>query len=343
MHQHIHPGRVGGNQPGAGMINGRLLNPKTVPDIPLDGRYVLIRSAVSPYYMYLSTDGGASFSGTGMALASGLYLKACISDDGQYMIVSGYATTSHVIIGSSDYGATWGTIYATTGRYGGSIVSDTGQYQFASVAGGSYNNRVYRSTNYGSTWGYRTMSQAMSNAKIAASASGQYVYISNDGGLYPQRSADYGYTWNPVTLVSTDAQGGIGVSGTGQHVIVVYNTGIARQGFLSTNYGVSWSYITSQNMTTASHPEISRSGQYMAYVESNFGSQVYYSSNYGSSWSDITSGLPVGGMMLFSHDASIRYLQSGSGLYKSTNGGSSWMNMNVGFSHSLLAINKSAA
>ena len=132
------------------------------------------------------------------------------------------------------------------------------------------------------------------SSSIAASGSGQYVTVANQGyyagtgNLY--LSTDYGQTFQDINQQSTAVWQGLALSQTGQYQVAV---GLNRSGsgniVLSSNYGSSWSPVFSNVLNGWQSVSMSSSGQYITAIQastfSNPLGNIWVSSNYGQSWS----------------------------------------------------------
>lgn len=237
-------------------------------------------------FAYMSTDGGATYSiiNTGIRTGVNNYTDVAMSSNGQYIILTtngnaypytaGYAATYI----SNNYGATFTSAPIGLGGYSrfvNAAMSKNGQYQF--VAADDIPPYIYRSSNYGVTWGIVAVIPDV--VDIATSSDGRYVFVTSNNSNYYEggihRSTDYGATWTLIyrdfvkilntNVLNTDWRGGISVSSNGRYLIAgltrtralvsvnVYDviTGVLRYtyryvdyapGYLltSSDYGATW-------------------------------------------------------------------------------------------------------
>ena len=132
------------------------------------------------------------------------------------------------------------------------------------------------------------------SSSIAASGSGQYVTVANQG-YYPGTgnlylSSNYGQTFQDIGQRATAVWQGLALSQTGQYQVAI---GLNRSGsgniVLSSNYGSSWSPVFSNVLNGWQTISMSSSGQYITAIQassfSNPFGNIWISSNYGQSWS----------------------------------------------------------
>jgi hypothetical protein len=166
-------------------------------------------------------------------------------------------------------------------------MSASGQYAVTNVSGGSPNNLVYISNNYGQTWTSTGQGLGNSTTRMAMSASGQYALIGSQSGssqLYS--SSNYGLTWTRVGPASTWTS--VAMSASGQYQIA-YPLENGRYCNYSSDYGQTWQQsITGPTSIFTFGLTMSASGQYACLVLAN-ALGAYYSSNYGQTWT-VASG-----------------------------------------------------
>jgi hypothetical protein len=156
------------------------------------------------------------------------------------------------------------------------------------AVGGSPNNGIYISSNYGQTWISTGQGIVTSTARAAMSASGQYILIASQAAanqLYS--SSNYGLTWTRVGISTTWTSVAMSASGQYQLACPQENT---KYCYYSFDYGQTWTASTSGPTNVFSFGlTMSASGQYACLsVSANPG--IYYSSNYGQTWT-IASGV----------------------------------------------------
>jgi hypothetical protein len=217
-----------------------------------------------------------------------------ISGTGQYQLAVPVSNQNLYIAVSNDYGVNWNnSITAGQNYWGAGAISKTGQYMIVGTSlYYSGVNPVKVSSNYGV--GFSTIVGPVSNEEnpftcSAVSGDGQYMLIGNNG--YTARmwiSSNYGASFaflsgSPIPMFAS-AWSVAAISSTGQYMLVGETGGYL---YSSSNYGVSWTILTSLNQRLWSDGSISSTGQYQ-YATVNGGS-IYFSNNYGSSWTILTS------------------------------------------------------
>lgn len=164
-------------------------------------------------------------------------------------------------------------------------------------------DRVYKSSNGGFTFSYYGALPYSPGVYIytalAASSTGQYVIAGGNTSNVVYVSNDYGASFSTVTISGPSPFtafyiNDIDMSENGQYIAISGKNSLAGNSgqvtvAVSSNYGVSFSVITtySANTWTRSSVSVSGNGSRMSYValsNVNNNSVRYYSNNYGSSW-----------------------------------------------------------
>jgi len=195
------------------------------------GTYIAVVTNSLNLVVYLSSDGGSTFT---QKLISGVFggtfypTGVGMSNNGQYIGIAGLTNTLSVgglkqamLVASSDYGSSFGTIYTDSMNvnmyqdYPFKIsVSGNGQYMTAvysyEVDPGGINRprpwsfRIY-STNYGSTWTRSGGSEFSRFFDIALDGTGQNQFLTSDWarpglggsqGIKASVTNDFGVNWN---------------------------------------------------------------------------------------------------------------------------------------------------
>jgi hypothetical protein len=195
------------------------------------GTYIAVVTNSLNLVVYLSSDGGSTFT---QKLISGVFggtlypTGVGMSNNGQYIGIAGLTNTLSVgglkqamLVASSDYGSSFGTIYTDSMNvnmyqdYPFKIsVSGNGQYMTAvysyEVDPGGINRprpwsfRIY-STNYGSTWTRSGGSEFSRFFDIALDGTGQNQFLTSDWarpglggsqGIKAFVTNDFGVNWN---------------------------------------------------------------------------------------------------------------------------------------------------
>ena len=222
--------------------------------ISSSGQYMYF--TVGDYYgssLYKSSNYGSSFSPVGAATTSGpIFID--FSDDAQYGLAGHTnADDNHLscLRLTTNSGSSWSDVFLsnivndTNVSYLNVIsvsVSSTGQYMSVLTGGGgsgdaSYKNRIYTSSDYGSTWTKHDITKNWKEIKI--SSDGKYqtaittnekIYVSGDfGGSFSERNIVK--NWKCLTMTSS---GEIQVASSTTGTYVSYDSGLTWQ-LLSTS------------------------------------------------------------------------------------------------------------
>ena len=215
-----------------------------------------------------------------------------VSGTGQYQLAVpkyGY------IAASSNYGGSW-TNSVTGGQdyWGTGAVSKTGQYMLVGTdLYYSGANSIKVSSNYGvdfSTFSVGSTYQDNPFSCSAVSGNGQHMLIGQRG--YSANiwiSSNYGTSFilvsgGPIPVVTASFWSAATISSTGQHMLIGEQGGYL---YSSSNYGVSWTSLTSLGQRQWSGASISTTGQYL-YV-CVYGGSIWFSNDYGVNWNPLTS------------------------------------------------------
>lgn len=243
-----------------------------------------------------------------------------VDTEGKYII----RATSTITSLSKDIGSTWATQYSGKNITASAISSD-GKYQLLGVS----SEYLYKSSDYGVTWGVAYNSYTKYYIDCAISSTGQYQYALASTGIYLIRSTDYGATWtDSVAYMGYNFGTSISCSSNGQYVIVTRNNTTGSV-LVSSNYGVSFTSITSTVNKYWEHGACDYTGQYMIAVgrldANSTTSHVIYSSDYGASFTYSTT-IPTGRpyVVRMSFDGAYSYIGAIGGLWVSTNKGVTW-------------------
>ncbi len=226
-----------------------------------NGQKVIAVSNGGP--VFTSTNYGSSFQMTNSP--SQQYISTAISSDGQYMYaVSDYGYT----YASTDSGQTWSPLYY---NWYGTAMSQNGQTRYAVTF---YDPpSVYMSSDSGMTWNSITSPYVISYPywySVTCNSDCQYVVITCDNNQLVI-SSNYGKSFKAITLGNPNNQPDddysagffvvidIAISSTGQYMTVVPNSGPI---YISSNYGSSFSEVTSSTIGAYWCVAMSSSGQY---------------------------------------------------------------------------------
>ena len=241
--------------------------------ISSDGKYITVAERTTSGRLYVSSDGGASFTLKYTCGGAQQFSAVSMSETGQYQLAVIYAGGRML---STDYGNTWttpsGTVY-----YMDAYVSTSGQYMITASSSGT----ISKSVNYGSSFSALTIasqnywSACISNdgQYITAVVNNEFIYISSNGGS----------SWSQI--VSSQYWSKIRMSDSGQYQTAIHQS--TGYWYYSTNYGVNWT----NGATSAGWQDISmnKTGQYQYMTRSGTGYRVYRSTNYGATFSAWTS------------------------------------------------------
>lgn len=226
----------------------------------------------------------------------------------------------------ANYSQVWTDISSISGKnWERASISSDGQYQNAITNQGD----IYCSSNYGSSWNFKTTINATDACSLNMSFNGKYQVASNGRDVHV--SNDYGSTWSN-NFTTTDTIINTNISLNGQYIVIVSSgDGV----YISSDYGTTWTKFDEENILTYSLQAfptadvgISFTGQYQSIAAE----YIYYSHDYGANWNPYTLeandpfeaennwvGIAV------TSQGDIQYAVASSGLiYKSINYGVTW-------------------
>ncbi|HRP92708.1 MAG: hypothetical protein IT276_05545 [Ignavibacteriaceae bacterium] len=157
---------------------------------------------------------------------------------------------------------------------------------------------------------------------------------SQNGGLV--RTTNGGTSWVDATTGINTSENVAWVAPIIKHPNISGHFFTARQRiYLSTDYGGSWTAISSNVNSSSAVREMAISKSNASIMFATSGSSVFKSTNAGVSWTNVTSGLPnktITSVTVYPTDENLVFLTfSGFGtnkVYKSTNGGTNWVSIN---------------
>lgn len=245
--------------------------PELRADLSSDGKYITIGEKTNSGKLYVSSDGGASFTLKHTCSSSQQFRGVSMSETGQYQLA--------VIVGgaklvSSDYGQTWSSI-GTNKTHQDCYVSSSGQYMITSELFGLLN----LSTNYGSSFSAIT-SGNQSWYSSCISDNGQYILGAINNG-YMYISTDGGTNFTSITSTGTRYWKKVRISESGQYQLAILENTL--QWYKSSDYGQTWSLGTTSSSWYDCSMDKTGQTQYLGSVSNNI--RVYKSSNSGSSFS----------------------------------------------------------
>lgn len=240
-----------------------------------------------------------------------------IYQDGEIRIIGCY---NGYLYRSKDFGQTYQAIRSVNADYRATAVNSSGKYILAAVNYGY----LYASNDAGVTWTQRTNTTASTAPNTCAmSGDGKYQYFGGYTGVGLQRSTDYGASFSIVSYFGTGNFYNVQCSHTGQYVIIVYYYNSVRYMYVSSDYGVNWTF---KNYASNDYISASGSGQYIQ-------TRPYVSIDYGVSFLSRTpfgSGSAWGSAINYSGDLMMVIGGDTSNtIHKSTNYGVNWTNTGI--------------
>ena len=186
-------------------------------------------------YVYTSTNFGLTWKQITMS-GSAYWSKACVSQDGTIMAVSG-GISGYVYV-STNSGNTWlQTLYSGDWSNGLAMSSD-GKYMIAIQS----NTQLYTSNDTGNTWVLRTQTGSQNYTGCTMNSSGSVMYYINWWGRI-MISTNYGVDWSVLTNSPNGSSvRNISCSGDGRIVVLGVDSGNI---YYSVNTGLTWTIPTS--------------------------------------------------------------------------------------------------
>ena len=241
--------------------------------------------------IYFSTNEGISWSP--LRSDSNVYFSSAawsINDSMNYMYILGYQTsfpyTSQLYI-STDQGSTWTSSSISSSNLSAVACDQTGQYVVVST----YEDGVYRSTDYGAHW-FKTSAPSSAPSGpimglIACDQTGNQIIVMDIANYAVYASSDAGDSWVLQTTTGSDASSdylSVSMSPDGSY---------RYASFLGTGSYVSvvpaWQSIAFSNQTydPLLYTTCSSSSQHMVAVgtsQYSYGRCIIYSADYGLTW-----------------------------------------------------------
>lgn len=175
---------------------------------------------------------------------------------------------------------------------------------------GSYNNYLYKSSNYGVTWD--SVNIGFNTRKMIQH--GSYLFAKDDWDFALKRSSDIGNTWQPVNFPNPFVTDLCSENSS----LFISNDGIR----MSTDNGSTWSYRNSGLTALGFNKIFSDSSNVFAFAFNS--GNISVSNDNGQSWSNIYESIVKGRNQTFGVVNKNYFIATDSGLYKSTNNGQSW-------------------
>ncbi|MBI3130146.1 MAG: hypothetical protein HYZ13_02195 [Acidobacteria bacterium] len=304
--------------------------------------------------LLLGTDGGI-FKSTNAASTWTSSLNVGVTSHLIYSVSSSLNTPNAVLGGFQDNGTrvrvgTTSTFDQTLGGdgFGTAMNATNGNTQLASL----YYDRIYKSTNGGSTWSSASTGISESNNSSTApfitrittspaDSAGNTVYTFSNAKVY--KSTNFAGSWSAM-----------GTSGLPTSSFVIRQVGAAKSStsvvglvasagrvYLTANGGSSWtlagtpgnngSYMSSVAFDPTDHNVV-----YTASVAPDgTKNHLWKSTNFGTSWTAIDgnglpSGVPVNVVTVDPGDRTVVYAATQLGLYRSADSGASWVRWGSG-------------
>lgn len=248
------------------------------------GQYIILSNNAVNWIRW-STDYGSNWIVNPGGLTNIAYTTSFISPNAQYATV-GIAGTLYVStykdqpwLSQNQIGQQWTPVGNLPNTFGGSAISQNGQYIIFCGSAGTY---PWLSSNYGNYFNNLTSAYSLADFTITTiSYSGQYILYGTGAKLC--LSSNYGINWLLINSTS-GFNYGLAMSGNGQFMAVTsYPTGL----YLSSSFGKYWQINSVSSLPNAIQAPygyggtlaISYTGQYIytySYMSSTFGNNWYY-------------------------------------------------------------------
>lgn len=309
---------------------------------PTDGNTVYIATPING--IYKSTDGGSNWSAVNTGLPSTksigwnhLFGNLLTIDPNNSQIL--YTNMSGQVYKTSNGGTSWANsnsgidICASVGyQIAGVLVDPTNSnHLFAAHVASGCGGGVYESTNQGTSW-TRIQDSGGANdmwpiAFDPADMNKMYVSTVHEENY---RSTDAGHNWTAISLSSPAVDGGgkaVAIHPTSHLVLIGTSTGMTE----STDYGVTWSAVSTFNGVSVMAIQFAPSDATIAYALTENG-KIYKSTDSGSTWALMsTNSITWWSLAIHPTTPTTIYLGSkGNGMYKSTDSGTAVSKINTG-------------
>ncbi len=185
--------------------------------------------------IYKSTDGGLNWSIVSPVTAT--WLSVTCSYDGTIVLAgnsNGNGSYNTVLALSTNGGTSW-SVVGPTGQWNSLAMNSTGTRMYAISIG---INRLYYSSNSGSTWSFTALSSSPN--RVACSADGLVVIVSTV--TVPKYSIDGGLTFSDASSLPTKDWSPVAMSDDGNTMASASSTG--SRVWVSKNRGVNWTEQT---------------------------------------------------------------------------------------------------
>jgi len=290
--------------------------------VSADGQTIVLGSQ---YYVYVSTNGGSTWTKRSVPGSSAYYALA-MSDDGSRLYLP---RRSEGIYISTNLGATWSAPYdgeaGDTGDWYSIACSSDGQ----KVVGVRNGGCVSVSGNGGTNWtsiaatsdAVPTAMNALWWVDVDCSASGQYMAAAASSAKM-HVSDDSGATWKTYYFAREWAS--VSVSGSGAEMAATVGTTTSNYVHTSPDYGVTWSTNTNSSGARA-WSDVAYAPDGSLIVAGLYGGSLYASVDDGLTWSALAAGSVYWTDIVFKPATDLVYACArGDYLYSSADKGATW-------------------
>lgn len=235
-------------------------------------------------YIYVSTDGGATWDQRTSAGNEGWYTVA-VSASGKRMVAAERIGTGGQLYTSTDYGVTWTERTTAGARNWQSVASSNDGMTLAATDG----TNAYVSQDGGANWAEYVVATPHSWRRIAMSADGtKLMAVSTSstgyGDGYIYTSTDGGQTWLERTGAGANRFYSVALSADGMRAIVGVDNGGSV--YTTTDGGVTWLERTGAGMGSWRSVASSASGNKL--IAADYNGFVYRSNDGGVTWQEQT-------------------------------------------------------
>lgn len=272
------------------------------------------------YGIYKSTDAGANWTPSYQGINAASVSDMITTPDGSIFAIS------DEIYRSDDYGQTWINVSAIIPEVNFTAIKTDHAGNIYVTAHDSYWGRLYKSTDYGTSWQEllnETTFYTPNDFAMDAN-SNLYIVTQGDGVLF---SSDQGLSWeNRTNSIDCFELENIAIDSSG--IIIVAASCYNKKLFRSIDSGTSWEEV---NLSQAGNATALKSNVDGHFFSGNGFNNVYKSTDGGISWNDIS--LPEEAFHVFSIEtvgSNQVYVATMQGIYYSENGGLTWSTYNQG-------------
>jgi hypothetical protein len=234
--------------------------------------------------IWISSNYGQTWTQAGGGITSYNFRGITISASGQYQMAAGF---TYGVYYSVNYGQTWAAGFPSAENFFNIAMSQYGQYAIACIVSGS----IYRTVLPFFTAGSST------NLVTTNIQSNAITFSDGSTAVTADQHLDYstfGINWTQSGSPSLVCLC-VAMSASGQYQIAGQSAGYAANSgliYYSSNYGQTWTAVTSSPSNSWGTVAMSASGQYAIICVGNNSitvpGLVYISSTYGQTWSATT-------------------------------------------------------